>query len=214
MAVVAPVIIDLVGSRYLEDRKTVQSQIREEFARVDPIVPPTRPLWATVGDEFQVIYRSVSDAFRATAVIRLLASGRFDCRFGIGQGDVRTIEEGERGPIDEGEGWYRARLALEEAERMQAHGYPWLRTWATFVDEDRDDLSQTMARAHLTARDHIISRMKAKEARIAAAWLLGARQKDIAREEKISQSAISQKLEVSGGAALAQADHVFHGGRS
>lgn len=214
MVVVAPVIIDLVGSRHVEDRKAVQAQMREVFMRVDSIVAPVHPLWATVGDEFQVVYSNAPDALQATAAIRLLSSGKFDCRFGIGQGEIRTIEEGELGPIDEGEGWYRARLALEEAERMQSHGYPWLRTWAAFTEEGREDLNQTLARAHLTTRDHIISRMKAKESRIAAAWLLGVTQKEIAREEKISQAAVSQKLEVSGGAALAQANRAFLGWRS
>lgn len=209
MAPVAPVIIDIVGSRHLEDREAAQAQIREAFGRVERRVAPVRSLWATVGDEFQIVYSTVADAVRATAIVRLLADGEFDCRFGIGYGSIRTIEEGEFGPIDDGEGWYRARLALEEAERMQSHGHPWLRTWATLIDEGRTESEQSVTRAHLTTRDHIISRMKAKECRIAAAWLLGSTQKQIASEEKVSQAAVSQKLEISGGTALAHADYLL-----
>ena len=169
-----------------------------------------RSLWATVGDEFQVVYGELSEAIRATAIARLMSTPEADLRFGIGYGEVRTLARGALGPIDDGSGWYRARLALQEVERMQAHGYPWLRTWAALSDEDSTE--QSVTRAHLTARDHIIGRMKAKEKRIAASWLSGANQKEIAREEKISQPAVSQKLEVSGGAVLAHAHDVLLGG--
>ncbi len=209
MRYAAPVIIDIVGSRNLADRKGMQKQIHAIFSRVDEAIAPRRELWATVGDEFQVVYASASEAVRATAIARLLCTQEADLRFGIGYGEVRTVARGEFGPIEDGSGWYRARLALQEVERMQAHGYPWLRTWATFGEEQGSE--QSLTRTHLTTRDHIISRMKAKEKRIAASWLSGVSQREIARAEKISQSAVSQKLDISGGASLAHSYHILLG---
>lgn len=211
MLTVAPTIVDIVDSRSLTDRRGVQSAIREVFSQIHQHIPPVRDLWATVGDEFQAVYRTAPEALRATALVRLLAAGRFDCRFGVGVGPVRTIEEGEAGPIDDGDGWYRARLALEEVERMQSHGYPWIRTWITLAN---DDPTQASLRAHLTTREHIINRMKAMESRITASTLMGITQVEIARAEKVSQSAVSQKLDLSGGSALLHAERSLTGGGS
>ena len=208
----APVILDIVGSRRSPDRAALQAEIHAAAEEVAEAIPPLEGLWATVGDEFQVVYRTLAEALRATALMRLIGGGRFDCRYGIGVGDVRTIDRGPRGPIEEGPGWERARRALEEVTRMQAHGSPWLRAWAV-LDDGAPGLAAQVTAAYLTSREHIISRLKAREARIAAAWLAGATQTEIARAEKISQTAVSQRLQASGGAALAQAERVLLGGR-
>lgn len=205
MVLVAPVILDIVGSRQVADRPALQAAIHAAAERVAEAIPPATELWATVGDEFQVVYRTLPEALRATALMRLWGQGQFDCRYGIGLGQIRTISRGPRGPIDEGEGWERARLALTEVERMQSHGSPWLRTWAVGAEP------APLTCSYLTTRDHIISRMKAREARIAAQWLAGATQTEIARAEKISQAAVSQRLDTSGGSALAQADRILIG---
>ena len=57
--------------------------------------------------------------------------------------------------------------------------------------------------ALLLQRDHTIARMKARERRLAAGWLEGRTQKDLATEERIAQSAVSQTLHRSGAIALA-----------
>lgn len=215
-----PVIIDLVGSRVLSDRHVAQSHVRQVFELIEPVAPAHVPLWATVGDEFQVVYHRLDHALRATALVRLLAEGAFDCRFGIGVGPIRTIEQGPKGPIDEGEGWYRARHALDECERMQTHGQPWMRTWATLTDPTTQPVkpanlpagtpnTEKAVQAYLMTRDHVIGRMKAKESRIAAAWLMGVPQQEIARQEKLSQPGVSSRLANSGGTAIVQADRIF-----
>lgn len=202
----APVIVDIVGSRGLDDRRAAQDAIRQTFSQVDRHLSPARPLWATVGDEFQVVYDDLADAVSATALVRLLSAGRFDCRFGIGLGPIRTLEQGEVGPIDDGDGWYRARRAIDSVERLQSRGHPWLRTWAVLGD---DDPRAALVQSHLTTREHIITRLKAKESRITAASLTGTTQVDIARSEKMSQSAVSQRLNTSGGAALLHAERIL-----
>ena len=49
---VAAVIADIVGSRALPDRERAQEQILAAFAAAEQDVPPLRPAWASVGDEF------------------------------------------------------------------------------------------------------------------------------------------------------------------
>jgi DNA-binding CsgD family transcriptional regulator len=60
-------------------------------------------------------------------------------------------------------------------------------------------------------RDHLISAMKPRERRVAAASLLGDAQADIAEAEGITQSAVSQSLRRSGGAALLAGHHAMQG---
>lgn len=205
----APIIIDIVGSRTIADRAALHEQILSIFDRVESALPSRVPLWATVGDEFQIVYDSLDHAIAATALARLLSTGDVDLRFGIGLGEIRTIASGTRGPIDDGPGWYHAREALDELTRLQSHGHPWLRTWVSIDDAAYDHCPQ-LARALLTSRDHTISRMGIKDKRMTAAWLMGATQQEIAREEKMSQAAISQRLETSGGTAILHVTNILN----
>ena len=54
----------------------------------------------------------------------------------------------------------------------------------------------------LQLRDHVVGRMKARERRLAAGLALGYTQSRLARQEGISQSAVSQSLRRSGATAL------------
>lgn len=208
MVVACPIIIDIVDSRNLPDRIDAHNAVLAAFTTVGDLFSPHREVWPTVGDEFQVVYSTLAHAVIATGLVRLLISEEVDLRFGIGHGEIRTITESEAGPIDDGPGWYSARDALDHVGRMQAHGHPWLRTWVS-VSEEADNLSQMMTRAHLTTRDHIISRMNSRERRITAAWLRGSTQSEIARREKMSQAAISQRLVACGATAIAHAQELF-----
>lgn len=198
-----PVIFDIVGSRTLTDRAATQEHIIETFETIDAQITPIRPLWATVGDEFQAVYRTISDAIQATSLVHLLLTSGAELRCGIGHGEITQLPDPAGRGIDDGEGWYQARDALEELAERQGHGFPWLRTWATLSSAAKAD--ESLIRSHLTMRDHVINRLKAKEKRITAGWLLGHTQKELSRVEKVSQSAISQTLRTSGGAALAHA---------
>lgn len=204
MVVASPVIIDVVDSRKLPDRAQAHQMILKTFTRVDEAVFPTRKIWATVGDEFQVVYATLNEALKASALARLLLPEGIDLRYGIGKGEIRTITETDSGPIDDGPGWYRARDALDHATDLQGRGHPWLRTWA-IIDSTQNHMNQSITQAHLTTRDHLIWRMTTRERRITAAWLEGKTQQEIARAEKMSQAAISQRLVTCGGRALAHA---------
>ena len=96
------------------------------------------------------------------------------------------------------------------AHDLQDRGQPSVRTWLV-----AEDASLTAAvDALLLQRDHTIARMKARERRLAAGLLEGRTQKELAQEERIAQSAVSQTLHRSGAIALAAGIELFSEVRS
>ena len=199
-------IADIVGSRNLPSRAQSQDDIRAVFARADQRFAPEQALWATVGDEFQARYPDLRSALGATALVRVTLPEGLDCRFGLGMGQATEIEPARDGAaIQDGSAWWRAREAIVTAHRLQDRGRPSVRTW--FVAEDA---SLTAAvDALLLQRDHTIARMKARERRLAAGLLEGRTQKELAQEERIAQSAVSQTLHRSGAIALEAGIELF-----
>lgn len=189
-------IVDVVGSRSVEDRRTIQAEIHAAFAAASRSVEPVRPLWATVGDEFQIVFRTPADAVASTTLVRLILDTA-DVRVGLGFGEVRDIESGATGPIQDGSAWVYAREAITEGHRREDQ-LGFVRSWFRSADGDLDAVTN----AALLGRDHIITRMKTRERRIAAASLSGATQVEIAAALGVSQSAVSQSLRRSGGGAL------------
>lgn len=200
-------IVDIVRSRELADRAAAQAAILDVFARAAAERPFRQSLQATLADEFQAVFDDLRTAVWATAVARLLLPEGVDCRFGLGRGEIRDVGPGAAGVIQDGPGWWRARAAIDEAHERQDRRNPYLRTW--FVGESEDDGT---VNAMLLVRDQTIDGMKPRERRIAAGALLGRPQVDIAADEGVTQSAVSQSLRKSGGAALVAADLAMAGG--
>ena len=191
-------LVDIVRSRDLPDRANAQTLVRESFAKAEEIVTPVRPLWATAGDEFQAVCATPGDAVAVTTLVRVLLPEGIDCRFGIGEGEIHDIDAAaDARPIQDGSAWWNARAAIDRVHGMQQHGNPDLRTW--FVGQGG---GVPTVNAFLVARDHILTRMKPRERRLAAAYFRGRAQDEIARDEKISQSAVSQALGRSGARAV------------
>lgn len=191
-------IVDIVRSRELDDRRRAQASIEETFATVHQGTAVVEPLWATVGDEFQAVYPDVASGLRATALARLLLPEEVDCRFGLGLGDVEDVAAGAAGPIQDGSAWWCAREAIDEAHRRESAGNPYLRTW--FVSHD--GAVDAVTNAYLLLRDQAITDMRPRERRLAGGALLGRAQAELGKVEGITQSAVSQSLRRSGGAAL------------
>ncbi|WP_431220852.1 SatD family protein [Leifsonia xyli] len=208
MTATVALIADIVGSRNLASRSDAQDAMRAVFARADRRFAPQQPLWATVGDEFQARYADLGAALGATALVRLALPEGLDCRFGLGLGEATEIEErGDGTSIQDGSAWWRAREAIVTAHRLQDRGRPSVRTW--FVAEDAT--LTAAVDALLLQRDHTISRMKARERRLGAGLLEQRTQKELAQEERIAQSAVSQTLHRSGAIALEAGIDLFSG---
>lgn len=195
MSSVAAVILDVVGSRNLDDRMAAQRIIAEAFAQADGLIAPVRPAWPTFADEFQVIYRTLDDACAATGLVRLALADGVDVRFGIGVGESREVGPGATGPVLDGDAWWRARNAIDEAEKRGARSGT--RTWV--VGE-----GGVQANVSLLLRDHLISAMRPREMRIALKLIGGSTQQEIADSEGITQAAVSQAAKRSGAAVVAQ----------
>ncbi|SDC65703.1 SatD family (SatD) [Sanguibacter gelidistatuariae] len=172
---------------------------------MDALCPFRQPLWATVGDEFQAVFDDVAAALRATAIAQLLFSPEVDCRFGLGLGELRTV--GDDATIQDGSAWWFAREAIVEAHSREDKANPYLRTWLA-SDDSRPDIA-AIVNSYLLVRDHTIRRMNPRERCVAAGALLGRRQSELATEERISQSAVSQSLQRSGVATLVAAHQVL-----
>lgn len=195
---VVAIIADIVGSRELDDRDDAQLRLEHAFAHQQQLVPLLEGFRPTVGDEFQAVAADVPTALRATLAARLAFPEDVDCRFGLGRGDSREVTSARPDEIRDGSAWWRAREAIEEAHRRMDGGRTTLRSAYTGTDA----VETATVSAYLVMRDHVVSRMKAVDRALTLGQLAGETQAELARRHGITQSAVSQRLERSGGSAL------------
>lgn len=198
------VIADIVGSRQLADREGAQRAIVDAIARVEHDRPRAlQPLRATVGDELQGLYVGLPDALDALLLLQLALPEGVECRFGIGVGEVRTLEAAG-GAVPDGPGWWAAREAVEHVEALSRRAAPHARTWVVGGGDEDADMHRTaeLANAYLLARDHIVAGMSERARRLTYGRCIGRTQTDLAAEEGITQSAVSQLLSAAGAPAI------------
>lgn len=200
--VLTTVIVDIVRSRRLDDRRATQERIDAVLATINNETDPVDPLAATVGDEFQASYADLDAALYATLLVRLSMPDETDCRIGIGRGEVETVGSGLAGRLQDGPGWWRARSAIEAAHAHQNSTIPLARSWFLETDDDEDSPMQRVVNGYLLARDQLIGSMSTRDRRLCRGVLDGRSQKDLAAEHGIGQSAVSQALRRSGAAAV------------
>ncbi|MBM7472060.1 SatD family protein [Subtercola frigoramans] len=203
------VVIDLVKSRQITERRSAQVQIETAFALVNSLVIPVQPLEATVGDEFQAVYESVSAALEATLLARLALPAGIDCRFGMGSGELWSVGTGATGPLQDGPGWWLAREAINEAHVREDARTPSLRSW---YRSDDQRYPEAVVNAQLLVRDQVVGAMSDRARRITLGTFRGLSQAELAASEQISQSAVSQSLRRSGGSALVSSLELFAAG--
>lgn len=199
---VIAVLLDIVGSRDLSDRAEGQRLLDVAIDTVEEDEPTAvARLAPVVGDEQQGLYARLEDALVATLAIRLVLSEPLDVRFGIGVGEVRTVPSAH-GDIPEGPGWWAAREAITHVHALQKRAAPSARTWV--VGETRQDagMSTALVNAYLLSRDHLVGAMSPRERRLAYGRMRGRTQQQLAADEGISQSAVSQALSSGGAPAL------------
>lgn len=197
------VIADIVGSRSLPDRAAAQRALDDAILRVERDVPcAKRPLEPVVGDELQGVYSSLPDAMASLLLLRLALPDIVECRYGLGVGETGDVPS-RVGDLAEGPAWWAAREAIEFAHAKQARTIPGARTWIVTADAGRRP-EVAVANAYLLARDELVSAMSARTRRLAYGRLLGRTQRDLARDEGITQSAVSQALAAAGVGALAE----------
>jgi hypothetical protein len=207
------VIIDMSKSRSHPDRRSLQSDFDATFHRLNELVPATQQIASTVGDEFQAVYPDLDTALRATLLARLLLPEGVDCRFGLGRGEVLAVGDGALGAIQDGSAWWAARVAITTAWKHEHARLPFVRTW--FDTEMSEHVGSIgLVNNLLMTRDHLVGSMSARTRRLLLGRLLGRSQAELALDEGISQSAVSQNLARSGATALLAGDALLGGVRT
>lgn len=184
----ATLIGDVVDSRRAADRGALH---REVTAALDTVAAGALDAPAlTVGDEFQGSYPDIGAALAAAWKIRLAAAPAVDIRFGIGWGPVRVLDEASG--IQDGPGWWAAREAIKWTADAQRHpGRALVRI--TYRSSTGTGPSANAVNAALMCRDHMFGSLDERSIRILKGLVAHHSKKDIAAQENISPSAVSQR---------------------
>lgn len=213
---IVAVIADIVGSRRLRDRAEAQRTFDETIARVEAEHPlAEQPLRPTVGDEQQGVYRTLESALAGVLLLQLALPDGVEFRYGIGIGEIRTIESAHR-ELSDGPGWWAAREAIEAVHARQERAVPTARTWIVAApgQDEAMNLQVSTGNAYLLARDAIVVRMTERERRLAYGRIGGLSQSTLAEQEGITQPAVSKALRSSGAAALLDGLALLRGERA
>lgn len=201
---VIAVLADIVGSRKLDDRTAAQRVLDDTIARVEADLPLAHhPLTPTVGDEQQGVYPRLEDALVSLLMIQLALPDGIAFRFGIGIGEVRTVDS-VHGELADGPGWYAARAAIETVHAREARTVPRTRIWIVGAPGQDEVMESVIAasNAYLLVRDELVGAMNERERRLTYGRMVGRSQHDLAAEEGISQPSVSKSLRNAGSAAL------------
>lgn len=205
----ATLIGDLVESRAVDSRIALQHSVEDVLRAANELLDPQQRLEPTVGDEFQGAFRDPIAAARASLVIRLLLlkEADVDARFGIGWGEVTVFAD--RTPISQdGPGWWSARAAIEQVDALSRGGRTeFVRTYLKSAPLQAPAGGEVDAlNAFLFCRDALVDQMKPRSRRLLLGLVLEMSQAELAAEEGISQSAVSQNLAASGAHAIGLAE--------
>lgn len=197
----AAVIGDLVASRSAGGRAGLQTRVAEILDRVNQEVAAIQPLAQTVGDEFQGLFGTLSDAIEATLRVRLLLRETTDVRFGIGWGSLEVFDPKSLPFQQDGPAWWAARDALDAvAEAQRGREAP--RGWRTAIAGEELGEGVHVMNAFLICRDEIMAGLDERDARIMAGLLEGLTQAELAAREGVTQSAVAQRITRNGTHAL------------
>jgi hypothetical protein len=183
-------LCDIVASRSAPDRQRLHDTIEAVLDGVNRAHPVLDPAVITLGDEFQGVYATLGDALTASFHIR---AGLFphDVRFGLGRGDVQTLDPA-RG-IHDGAAYWAARDAIEAAKGLA--DTPALRMTRSAFRSAVDAAGMVDAvNAGLLTLDQLVGTMSVVSRRILNGRLAGASQRELAEQEGITPSAVSQRV--------------------
>lgn len=202
---VVALIGDLVGSREHSSRRAVQAALEAALDIARHNAPAVQDLEPTIGDEFQGVFASVAAASRAAAFVRLALPEGMDARMGLGTGTIDVVGESAYGLTQDGPAWWAAREAVT-AVKDREHRIPGLRTrWhrhETAAPHPVTEEDPALVNAYLLCRDEILGRLDGRGRRILLGLLDGRTATQIARDESISVSAVSQRVRGDGTAAV------------
>jgi len=185
---------DVVASRRHPDPARRRGHLARALSDVNELFAPTQPLTPTIGDEFQGLFADLVSALEATLVVRLALLGEVDVRFGIGSGALFAYDE-SRAPFEQdGPAWWSAREAVDLVQELsQGQERPrGLRT--RWVDADAERPVEVAAvNGFLLCRDELVGSMDPRDAAAMLGLLADEPLTKIAKAERVSVSALSQR---------------------
>lgn len=207
--VAAALIGDIVGSRSAPDRPALHRRLVAALDDANRAFSPLVPLRVTAGDELQGCFATVGEAVAASLWLRLHLAPDVDLRHGVGWGLLLVL--GERPRIEDGPAWWAARDAIESVEADAARAsLRHLRTAYRRAD-DVEGPDPGPVNAALVCRDHMVGSLSDRSLRLLRGTLAGRSQVELAREEGVSPSAVSQRMRNDGLAAILVADELLGG---
>jgi hypothetical protein len=207
---VATIIGDVVRSRDASDRTALHTRLAGLVEEANVVLAPVVPLRITVGDEYQGCFATVGEALHATLWLGLQLAPQAELRHGVAWGSVAVLTDDPR--VEDGPGWWAARDAIElvklEAGRSATRHR---RTAYERADEEgsRDGPDPGPINAALLCRDQMIGSVSARSLRLLRGTLAGRTQLQLAADEGISPSAVSQRVRHDGLAVIVAADELL-----
>ena len=220
---------DLRESRTVKDRRALHRSLTEALGGADEATAPLAAGWVTAGDEFQAVHARLGSAVRYTLLVRL-ALHPVEARFGIGWGGVTLLDERTQdGPawwaarsaidtvhtLEDGAATRMARTAFRRAEAPHARDAGADDAHADEVDQaDTPDLAgadlEAAINAALVCQDQVLGSCDERSIRILGGLVAGRSQQQIAVEEGVSASAVSQRV-IRDGLAMVLRSHELLG---
>ncbi|GAA5156768.1 SatD family protein [Nocardioides marinquilinus] len=189
---VVVVLGDLVGSRRATERAALHH-------RLTGVLDDLNERWGsdlrvTAGDEFQGTVPTLGAASAVALAVRLALLPEHDARHGIGVGQRRVLDPGTG--IEDGPAWWAARAAIDDAHALAGRAATRAaRTVVRVADGTAVAAGPDGAlNAALLARDELVGRLDARSLSVLRGLLSGRTQKEIAADEGVSPSAVSQRL--------------------
>ncbi|MCW2849917.1 MAG: hypothetical protein JWR90_3891 [Marmoricola sp.] len=207
---VAAVIGDVVRSRSSGDRSALHAALEALLQRANSTLVPVVPLRITVGDEFQGCFGTLGEAVHATLWLRLHLAPHADLRHGIGWGTVAVLADAPR--VEDGPGWWAAREAIESVKHEATRAVTrHLRTGYRRAGDDpgADGPDPRPVNAALMCRDQMVGSLSERSLRLLRGTLDGRSQIELAADEEISASAVSQRVRNDGLAVIVAADELL-----
>jgi hypothetical protein len=206
-APVATLLGDLVGSRTSLDRSSLHAAFRDLVSDANATLDPLVPLRIQLGDEFQGCFATVGEAVHATLWLGLRLAPVAGLRHGIGWGSVTVLEEDPR--VEDGPGWWAARAAIEEVKALAdkpatRHLRTAYRRAPGSEGPDPDPLN-----AALMCRDQMVGSVSERSLRLLRGTVDGRTQAELADDEGITASAVSQRVRRDGLAVIVTADELL-----
>lgn len=186
----AALIGDLVDSRQAADRRQLHRDLVAALDRVQSAEPALEAPQIMGGDEFQASYATVGAALHAAFLLRLHLLPGAELRFGIGWGGV-TMLDPERG-VHDGPAWWSARAAIDRSKQLETQA-PLRLVRTSFASDDPSAPSAEAVNAALSCRDQLLGSLDERSVRILGGLVAGRSKVDIAADEGISPSAVSQR---------------------